>query len=262
MPRLEPATYLEFIRTESGRFREVLGEVDPAARVPTCPEWDASDLLWHLTGVQRFWTRAVRARPDKPEELEVPRPSSHPELLRSFDTVTGEFSEVLAGAGMAEPAWTWAAEQTVGFIQRRQAHEVLVHRLDAELTLGAVSPVDPQLAADGVEEVLDVMFGSVPEWGKFTPGEGLLRVDPDDARWPVWVQLGTFSGTDPEGRSFREPDIAVVDDPGVEPDAVLTGAAAAIDAWLWRRGDESELIVHGQRRIFDQFRSVIDHPIN
>lgn len=90
----------------------------------------------------------------------------------------------------------------------------------------------------------------------------MLRVNVDDADWPVWVQLGSFTGTDPDGRTFDEPDISVVADPGEEPDAVLTGPAAVIDAWLWRRADDAELLVHGERDVFERFRVIVDQPLN
>ena len=48
MARLDFPDYLEHIRSESRRFREVLSTCDPDARVPGCPEWNAADLLWHL----------------------------------------------------------------------------------------------------------------------------------------------------------------------------------------------------------------------
>ena len=64
--------------------------------------------------------------------------------------------------------------------RRRQAHEALIHRLDAELTAGAVSGLDPALAADGVQECLAVMYGGSPAWGTFTPGEGAAPVDLTD----------------------------------------------------------------------------------
>ncbi len=48
----------------------------------------------------------------------------------------------------------WADDKTAGYIARRQAHEALVHRLDAELTVGDRTPLDPRLAADGVDEAL------------------------------------------------------------------------------------------------------------
>ena len=56
----------------------------------------------------------------------------------------------LERADPAEPAWSWSAEQTVGFTFRRQAHEALIHRLDAEQTAGDVTPLDAALASDGV----------------------------------------------------------------------------------------------------------------
>jgi len=48
--------------------------------------------------------------------------------------------------------------RNLGFVRRRQAHEVLIHRLDAELTAGVdASAMDPRLSADGVDELLRVM---------------------------------------------------------------------------------------------------------
>jgi len=47
MTRLEFPASLDHIRTESTRFRSVLADCDPAARVPACPDWDAADLVWH-----------------------------------------------------------------------------------------------------------------------------------------------------------------------------------------------------------------------
>ena len=66
MTRLPPETYLDHIRTESARFREVLTACDPEARVPSCPDWSAADLLWHLATVQRWWAEVVAARPGRP----------------------------------------------------------------------------------------------------------------------------------------------------------------------------------------------------
>ena len=52
--------------------------------------------------------------------------------------------------------WSWANDQTAGFSYRRQAHEALIHRLDAELAGGERTAIDARLAADGVGEVLGV----------------------------------------------------------------------------------------------------------
>ena len=156
MTRLTPEAYLDHIRAESARFRAVLADCDPAARVPGCPDWDAADLLWHLTKVQRFWAGRVTERPAEPTEGEeaydAERPASYAGLLAAFDVADAAFLDALEGVEAAAEAWTWSEDHTVGFVLRRQAHEALVHRIDAEQAAGARSEVDPRLAADGVAE--------------------------------------------------------------------------------------------------------------
>jgi uncharacterized protein (TIGR03083 family) len=262
--RLAPDAYLDHIRSESRRFRDVLATCDPAARVPSCPDWDAADLLWHLTTVQAFWERVVRERPAGPDDgwQEPERPGSYADLLVAFDARHRAFVAALEAADPTETAWTWSTEQTVGFTYRRQAQECLVHRLDAELTAGSVTPLDPLLAADGVDEALDVMFGGTPDWGRFDPLPHHVRVDLTDTDTQVWVQLGTFSGTSPEGTDYAaEPDIAVVPDPGTDPDVVVEGLAGDVDAWLWRRGDGAGIEVVGDRAVYDRFRACVNQPI-
>jgi uncharacterized protein (TIGR03083 family) len=259
------STYLDHLRADSRRFRDVLADCDPAARVPGCPDWDADDLLFHLAGVQHFWSTIIRQRPEGPEKLAEPeRPDSREGLLAFFDTSSAALVAALEEADPAERAWSWAPEQTVGFTFRRQAHEALIHRLDAEQTAGAVTPLDPVLAADGVVEVLSVMYGGAPAWGTFTPGEGLVRFDVGGLDEPVLVRLGTFDGTDPEsGTTYADdPDLNVVPDDGTEPDVVVTGDAAKLDAWLWRRVDDSGITVAGDEQVYTRLREIVNQPIN
>ncbi len=60
------------------------------------------------------------------------------------------------------PAWTFVPAGpnagTAGFWTRRQAHELTVHRYDAQLAAGTTAPVDADLAADGIDELLVVML--------------------------------------------------------------------------------------------------------
>ena len=57
--------------------------------------------------------------------------------------------------------------QTSGFWARRMAVETAVHRYDAQLAAGDPQPVERMLAADGVDEYLDVL----PFW----PGYANVR---------------------------------------------------------------------------------------
>jgi hypothetical protein len=106
------------------------------------------------------------------------------------------------------------------------------------------------------------MYGGKPAWGEFSGIPHHIRVDCTDTDTSVWVQLGRFRGTDPDGVQHDVDDIDVVDDPGADPDTVVDGPAGALDAWLWRRGDDTEVHVRGDRSIYDHFRRVVDQPIH
>jgi uncharacterized protein (TIGR03083 family) len=265
MARLDYPDYLRHLRGESRRFRDVLAGCASDARVPGCPEWTAGDLLWHLAEVQWFWGTIIRTRPLGPDAAaeEPERPKSYDGLLEAFDTYSAALIGALEEADPAEQAWSWSTEQTVGFTFRRQAHEALIHRLDAEQTADHGTPLDPVLAADGVDECLDVMYGGAPPWGQFAPLPHFVQVELSDRDESVWVQIGRFTGTDPSDQvEYDDDDIRVVPDPGTAPDVVVHGPAASLDAWLWRRGDDRDLRISGDRNVYDHFRKAVEHPIN
>ncbi|NYE38201.1 uncharacterized protein (TIGR03083 family) [Nocardioides cavernae] len=265
--RLSPDVYLEHLRADSARFRDVLADCDPTARVPACPDWDAADLLWHLATVQRWWAEVLAARPARPEEVEPQRPESYAELLATYDLWSADLASVLAAADPGEEAWNWTDDHTVGFILRRQAHEALIHRVDAEQAAGVPSEVDPVLATDGVHELLDVMYGGMPPWGTWTPGEGQVRVDVTDTGASFWLRFGVFDGTHPEsGRHYGDEEdfhvVAAPEDPDVEPDAVVDGTARDLDLWLWSRTDDAGISVAGDQGVLARFRTVVESPID
>ncbi|NYI77194.1 maleylpyruvate isomerase family mycothiol-dependent enzyme [Nocardioides panzhihuensis] len=272
MTRLTPTAYLDHIRSESALFRSALANTDPAAPVPTAPEWTAADLLWHVAGeVQHFWTYVLETRPAAPtsetyDEPERPKDATYQDLLDYFDQINAKFVATLEKTGPEEPTWSWSHERTAGFTYRRQAHEILIHRLDAELTAGAVTPLDPALAADGIDEVLDVFYGGKPEWATFAGSDQYVRIDAVDTDTRTWVQLGLVSGTRPDGDSMQdEPDLSVVAaqsiPAGTEPDAVVAGTAADLVAWLWRRRDDEGIAVTGDKDVYDRFRALTNQPI-
>jgi uncharacterized protein (TIGR03083 family) len=269
VPRLDFPDYLAHIRRDSARFREVLADCDPSAPVPSCPEWTAADLLWHLTEVQHWWCAMMVNRPQSAEEMGYTEPvrpeGGHDALLAAYDDAHGSFVAAIETADPAEPAYSWSsdpADHTVAFTFRRQAHEALIHRIDAELTAGALTPLDPALAADGVDEVLDKMYGGLPPWGSFDPRPQFVEFRLTDSGTSVWTQLGIFSGTPPEGEPISgERDMHVVPDPGVEADAVVSGNAADVDAWLWHRRDDAGITTTGDAGVLDHVREVLGNPI-
>ncbi|HEX9528361.1 MAG TPA: maleylpyruvate isomerase family mycothiol-dependent enzyme [Streptosporangiaceae bacterium] len=255
--------YLAHLASESARFAAVIGGLPRAARVPSCPDWNADDLLWHLGEVQWFWGTIVREKVTgaQAEQLKPGRPAGRAGLLAFYQRASRDLQEILAETAPQAPAWTWSDDQTAGFIRRRQAHEALIHRVDAELAAGSRSPMGPRLSADGVDEALRIMYGGdVPGWGTFTPGSAkalrLLATDTGDS----WlVTLGRFTGTDPgDQASYDEPGIrAAGSDPGGPAAALIGGTAADLDCWLWHRPPVAPIDRSGDQELLSRFDSVI-----
>jgi uncharacterized protein (TIGR03083 family) len=259
----------EVLAANSSRFREVLAGVPAATRVPSCPDWAADDLLWHLTEVQSFWLTIVDRGLRTDEEVGAVtapgRPVDHGAAIALFEKVSFHLAMKLDIAGDDDPAWTWTPNHTVGWIRRRQAHEALIHRVDAELTAGLPSEIDPGLAEDGIDEVLTQFGSESPAWGEFTPSGPLVEVrcasrpDPADEpaqppsrsprlvrSWVAWhVRLGRFRGIDPSGQGHDEPDYQPVSGPGGPADAVLEGSPDELLLWLWGRADGAGITVTG-----------------
>jgi uncharacterized protein (TIGR03083 family) len=99
------------IRAEAQRFADVLAATAPDARCPTCPEWSASDLLWHVVVVHQFWA-SVLAR-DVSTDADVAaidraapvRPDNTADLLAVREQATTALLEQLDRLDDAEPRW-------------------------------------------------------------------------------------------------------------------------------------------------------------
>jgi uncharacterized protein (TIGR03083 family) len=262
---LPHATYLEHLAAESQRFRDVLATCDLDAPVPSCPDWDARALLDHLAGVQWHWGTVVRERITEDGDLEPPPfPHEREALLAAYDDASAALQGSLRNTDPDTEVWMWAEDKRVGFIARRQALEAAVHRMDAELAAGVPgSAVDPALAADGVLEVLDVMYGGCPPWGSFEPLGPHAVVRCTDTGDEVTVVVGRFTGTDPDGTSYDEPDLSVrAADPESEPSAAVTGTADDLLAWLWHRRGRASVTMTGDDTTIEVLVGLLDGSID
>ena len=219
------------------RFREVLAGCEPTARVPACPDWDAADLLWHLTTVQAFWAQVVSTRPGggrREGRGAAPSPDTYDGLLAAFDEHSAALVDALAAADPAEEAWTGQRPH-----RRRE--------LPPPGARGADPParrrgggrrghdLDTALAADGVLEVLEVMYGGCPPWGTVTPSDRVVDVALTDTGDVLHVALARFTGTDPTARRTTS-RTSTSSTSSAAPVATVTGTAAELDTWLWHRG--------------------------
>lgn len=129
-----------------------------AEPVEHCPGWTVADLVWHLTEVHWFWaTIAGEKLSSPPDESRRPRRPSDGELVPTFEAGAKRLVDVLFDAKPKAKCWTWApGHQNVGFVIRHQVQEVLVHHWDVCRSAGMPWSVPPDVAADCVDEFLEV----------------------------------------------------------------------------------------------------------
>ncbi|MFC5060866.1 maleylpyruvate isomerase family mycothiol-dependent enzyme [Actinomycetospora atypica] len=137
---------------------------DLSGPVPTCPDWTLRDLVRHLGRVHRRVTATITSGSERMVARDAEIPDGEPPESR--DEVA---TWVLAGAAaLVEAFEAGPSDREVGgFVgptpvvwwERRQLHELLVHRLDAEIAVGIepLADVSPELAVDGIAEWYDLI---------------------------------------------------------------------------------------------------------
>lgn len=223
--------------------------LDEAA--PCCPGWAVRDVVGHTGVVHRQKERIVRGGLlDGQPDLGDP-PAA--DLIPWFEEGAELLTETLAASDPATAIWTWDPEdRSVGFWYRRMAQETLIHRVDAEQAHGPVSPIDTDLALDGIDEILNLFIGGVEDWGTLEMRDETVRLSADGRVWTV--RSAAFSGTSPGGREYRDLQMFVPSHGDDLPDATIEGDAAAVDLWLWGRGTLDELVVIGDTGIVSLLR--------
>ena len=250
--------HLGVIRRESARFSKALHAGDLAAAVPSCPGWTLADLGLHLIEVQHFWGEiAEQLLQDVEEYSGRPAPDAD-ELAGTFDDVSERLLRWLTERDPADRCWSWHAEGgSIAWVRRRQAHEALIHRIDAELAIGEITPVDLDAAVDGVDEIFDSQIdGPVPEWGTLEREGVFVRVAAADAERTWDLEFCRFQGTSPVTDTTYDIPSATRVDQIDTPGAVIRGTAADLDLWLWGRTGLDALEVTGDESLATKLREV------
>jgi uncharacterized protein (TIGR03083 family) len=210
-----------------------------AARVEHCPGWSVADLVWHLTEVHRFWaTIAAERPPSPPDPADRPVRPPDPDLVAGFVDGAARLVDVLGSADPDAACWTWAPRhQNVGFIVRHQVQEAAVHHWDVANAAGHRIGIEPAVAADAVDEFLDVSLD-----GTLDGALELRAVDTGD----VWT-VGELAPPGPPsllvapGPAAAVASAGPVTDPitpepvAMTPPSVIAAPAADLLLWLYNR---------------------------
>jgi uncharacterized protein (TIGR03083 family) len=153
---MDAAHRLDALRTEGGAAaRAAEDRLDVA--VPHL-EWNVGEVLGHLGGVHRRFTRSLRGEVDEwPERGSVAAPSEG--LLDWYRTSMAELVGALGSIQLEDSFVTFAGEKDGHWILRRLANETAVHRWDIEAASGPPEGFDSGLAIDIVDEFLTDIVG-------------------------------------------------------------------------------------------------------
>ncbi|HXY95041.1 MAG TPA: maleylpyruvate isomerase family mycothiol-dependent enzyme [Acidimicrobiia bacterium] len=237
-------TYVQVIRSEGDCFADAAEAAGLAAPVPSCPGWTVDDLTRHVGSVQRFWTDHVRRRSTEPPDFAVVRAGTDaPDGDARFAWLqdgSREFADALAATPEDTPVWTFGGDGTVRFWARRQAHEIAIHRCDADLANGNLGAIAADVAADGVNEYFELLL-LMPAVQAITGTGETVHFHCTD-REVEWVAELT-----PDGVALR-PDHA-------KGDVAVRGSANALFLLVWNRigPDNPELEVFGDRALLDRW---------
>jgi uncharacterized protein (TIGR03083 family) len=253
-----PIDYRSALTAEATRFVDVLRGTDPSAPVPTCPDWRADDLLYHLAEVFDNWTKVLREGRAGDDISPPERPGDRAGLLALYHSATAALLDVIETTPPDQPMWSWVYQDvTASWLPRRMAHEALIHRLDAELTAGTPTGFDAELAADGVGEVLEYFYSWRPGWATVHSDGPVGRLATTDTGGKWLIRLDAWSGDSPDsGKSYDHVPCPTPVASG-EPSFEIRATAGDLDTWLWNRPTAQPPQVDGDRAAFEQFSAVV-----
>ncbi|THV26165.1 maleylpyruvate isomerase family mycothiol-dependent enzyme [Glycomyces paridis] len=246
---MEPTAFRAHLVTEAALLREAALAAPAEARVPTCPEWTATDLLDHVTETYDHKIASMRLLRDPGDDHRTDRPGT---AADRFDAALADLLAEFDARGPDTLAYTWyGPDQTVGFWMRRMAHETLIHRVDAELAADRPrTAIDQRLALDGIDEILTVMV----DWGSRAWSAELAPRLAADAGLVVDLAAADRTWTLAVGTD------TVTAGPGSHPDpaARIETDPAALLLWLWRRTDAAAVPASGDRAAAARLHALID----
>ena len=233
--RLSRADYLGAWNTDLDRIASVVHN-NGHLRVPTCPEWTVLELVEHLAGVyqHKIWVLELGKMPPPSwsDEALVERRKNDPVVeLRHWAQALQ--TELLARNDSDEASTFMRSDRTVGFWWRRMALETAVHRTDAELASGQRTDVSPELARDGIDELL--WFATAPWQQGSKQGWSHQRVvvDAGDLAWTAVL--------DPEGMVTSVGDDGSSTRVSGSPDSLLQWSAGRRVEDVERSGDQEAI---------------------
>jgi uncharacterized protein (TIGR03083 family) len=213
--------------------------------VPSCPGWDMAKLVLHVGLVHMWAGESIRRRaPEGVDRTTLPRAPDGPPRIPWLRDSTTSLVDALEAADDDDPAGNWrGGPATAAFWRRRMANETAVHRWDAQAALARPEPIDPQLAADGIAEVLEVLLPLMVPPPSNGPAFGTFHLHCTDTtgEWLLSVEDGRLAVSTAHAKA----------------DAALRGGASELFLTCWGRRSESGPEVLGDPAVAEGWLAIM-----
>jgi uncharacterized protein (TIGR03083 family) len=250
-PDTETAGHLDVLDAEGRQIIGLASRHGLAGEISGCPGWTMRELVAHLGFVYRWAgtivgeARSGAPSTDERAALQDPDPGDDDGVITRTEQARARLVTTLREAPPTLDCWTiWpVGGPPRDFWIRRQLHETLVHRVDAQSAAGLPSggeDLDPAIAADGVDEMVCGFAGRYRQRLRAESPRTLALTATDTGhRW--WIGL---SPDDPVfGRGLP---------PGTA-DAEVHGRSGELLMLLWNRRTCDGLDLRGDRGVVDDW---------
>lgn len=234
-------TYLQHIEADGAALIAAVAAA-PSAQVVACPGWTNRDLGKHVGNVYSFVIAQLRAaNPAERAPSETSPAPAEGDITAWLRERHTSLLTALRDTAPDAPAWNWTPNKTAAFFYRRMAHETAVHRLDAQQAAGMPAPIDPELACDGVSEMMEVFMQHRPRGPLPTYPAGSLHLHRTDGagEWMLQTQDGKLSVSHEHAKG----------------DAAARGSAQDLLLYLWGRGRQG-LACHGDDTLLEAWGAI------
>jgi uncharacterized protein (TIGR03083 family) len=218
------------------------GNFDSA--VSCCPGWNVADLVWHLREVHYFWGSIVDGLVQDPNQVpEIERPADNEQLLADFRAGAVWMADLLEKADQSAQVWTWSHQKDVAFVTRHQVQEASVHRWDADMAAGRQIEIEPDVAADSVDEFLE--HSTPARYKEAVPLSGSVHLHATDTDGE-WVISEDDERNLSIVRGHQKADVA------------LTATSSDLLLMLYRRVEIDRADIHGDKLVLTRFLARTD----
>ena len=221
--------YLAAIESDSEKLLSAAASVPQDNPIAVCPGWTMRDLVAHQGFVWGVAAANVATGGEKTAPASPEPPEDPGKLFEWAASVRTAMLEALTAAEPDAPAWSFASNnQTASFWHRRMTHETMLHRWDAQSAGLNSDPLYPEIAADGIDEYLEVgLQFSSRRPDRTYPSQSLhLHCTDTVGEWTIVGDDG--------------PNVTITKE-HAKGDAAVRGQAEEVLLWVWGRPGQVEI---------------------